>query len=86
VLCIPRADIGQDSELGFQLISAPDLDQLCVAAVVERIRHRVEDRPVYVSMDIDVLDPARAPRRRHPRGGRPVQPGTAGYAAGPLPG
>jgi agmatinase len=32
-----------------------------VSAIVERIRRRVGDAPVYVSIDIDVLDPAHAP-------------------------
>ena len=39
------ADLTQDSELGFQVIAAPDVDQFGVSGVVERIRHRVEDRP-----------------------------------------
>jgi hypothetical protein len=61
------ADLTQDSGLGFQVIAAPDVDQLGVTGVVERIRHRVEDRPVYVSVDIDVLDPAHAPGTGPPR-------------------
>jgi agmatinase len=63
------ADLTQDSELGFQVIPAPDLDQLGVTAVVERIRDRVGDRPVYVSVDIDVLDPAHAPGTGTPEAG-----------------
>jgi agmatinase len=63
------ADLTQDAELGFQVIAAPDVDQLGVAGVVERIRHRVEDRPVYVSVDIDVLDPAHAPGTGTPEAG-----------------
>ena len=35
--------------------------------VIERIRARVGDRPVYVSVDIDVLDPAFAPGTGTPR-------------------
>jgi agmatinase len=37
--------------------------------VIERIRARVEDRPVYVSVDIDVLDPAFAPGTGTPESG-----------------
>ncbi len=63
------SDLTQDSELGFQVISAPDVDQLGVPGLVERIRQRVGDRPVYVSVDIDVLDPAHAPGTGTPEAG-----------------
>src|SRR5215469_6779846 len=63
------ADLGQDSELGFQVIPAPDVDQLGVPGMVERIAQRVGDRPVYVSIDIDVLDPAHAPGTGTPEAG-----------------
>jgi agmatinase len=63
------ADLDQDSELGFQVISAPDVDQLGVPGMVERIAQRVGDRPVYVSVDIDVLDPAHAPGTGTPEAG-----------------
>jgi agmatinase len=64
-----NADLSQDSELGFQAISAPDVEQLGVPGMVERIRERVGDRPVYVSVDIDVLDPAHAPGTGTPEAG-----------------
>jgi agmatinase len=63
------ADLSQDAELGFQVISAPDVDRLGVTGMVERIQHRVGDRPVYVSVDIDVLDPAHAPGTGTPEAG-----------------
>ncbi len=63
------SDLTQDSELGFQVISAPDVDELGVPGMVERIRQRVGDRPVYVSVDIDVLDPAHAPGTGTPEAG-----------------
>ena len=37
--------------------------------MVERVRDRVGDRPVYVSIDIDVLDPAHAPGTGTPEAG-----------------
>ena len=64
-----EVDLTTDSELGFVVISAPDLDDLGVAGVTERIRERVQDRPVYVSVDIDVLDPAHAPGTGTPEAG-----------------
>ena len=41
--------------------SAPTTSNLGVDGVVESIRKRVGDHPLYVSIDIDVLDPAHAP-------------------------
>jgi agmatinase len=63
------ADLTEDSELGFQHIPAPDVEELGVPGMVERIRDRVGDRPVYVSVDIDVLDPAHAPGTGTPEAG-----------------
>jgi agmatinase len=63
------ADLGQDSGLGFGVISAPEADDLGVAGMVQRIADRVGDRPAYVSVDIDVLDPAHAPGTGTPEAG-----------------
>jgi len=64
-----EADLTQDSELGFQVITAPELEDLGVTGMIERIRQRVGSRPVYVSVDIDVLDPAHAPGTGTPEAG-----------------
>ena len=40
-----------------------------MARAVERVRRRVEGAPVYVSVDIDVLDPAAAPGTGTPEAG-----------------
>ena len=63
------ADLAQDIGLGFQVVSAPDMDVVGVAGLVERIRQRVGGRPVYVSVDLDVLDPAHAPGTGTPEAG-----------------
>jgi agmatinase len=63
------ADLTDDTELGFQIVSAPDVEHLGVAGMVDRIQQRVGDRPVYVSVDIDVLDPAHAPGTGTPEAG-----------------
>ncbi|MGH7698341.1 MAG: agmatinase [Candidatus Dormibacteria bacterium] len=54
-------DLSDDAELGFRVIHATDFDHFGTGAVVERIRERVVDAPIYLSIDIDVLDPAHAP-------------------------
>ncbi len=56
----PRADIYQ-SKLGYHLIPAETYFELGIARTVELIRDRVGDSPVYVTLDLDVLDPAEAP-------------------------
>jgi agmatinase len=63
------ADLTEDSELGFQVVAAPEVEDLGVAGLVERIADRVGDRPAYVSVDIDVLDPAHAPGTGTPEAG-----------------
>jgi len=55
------ADLVDDARFGFSTVRAADFDRLGVAEVVGRVRERVGDAPVYLSIDIDVLDPAFAP-------------------------
>ena len=62
-------DLSDDQVLGFQVIGAHDMDDLGWRGVVERIRARVGDRPTYVSLDIDVLDPSFAPGTGTPEAG-----------------
>lgn len=50
-----------DLRCGFHTITAPELDRLGVQAIIEQIRERVGGTRVYISVDIDVLDPAFAP-------------------------
>jgi agmatinase len=64
-----RGDLERDAELGFEAIHVDDLDDLGVAGVVARIRDRVGTAPVYLSIDIDVLDPAHAPGTGTPEAG-----------------
>jgi arginase family enzyme len=49
------------ADLGFKIIRAGDLDVIGIEAAVDVVRRRVDDTPVYLSTDIDVLDPAFAP-------------------------
>jgi agmatinase len=46
---------------GVTIIAAPQVHEAGPAAVAARIREIVGDAPVYVSFDVDVLDPAFAP-------------------------
>ena len=62
-------DLADDRVLGFQVIGSDDYQTDGLAAVVERMRARLGDGPVYVSVDIDVLDPAHAPGTGTPEAG-----------------
>jgi agmatinase len=55
------SDFEKDAALGFKIVSCDDIQRIGVDGVVARIRERIGDRPLYVSIDIDVLDPAHAP-------------------------
>ena len=56
-----RHDLSNDEELGFRIVHCDEFETIGITGVVERIRERVGDRPLYLSIDIDVLDPAHAP-------------------------
>jgi len=64
-----RADLSDDQVLGFQVIGAHDMDDLGWRGAVDQIKARVGNRPTYVSLDIDVLDPAYAPGTGTPEAG-----------------
>lgn len=64
-----RQDLTDDQVLGFQVIGAHDMDDLGWRGAVEQVKKRVGDRPTYVSLDIDVLDPAYAPGTGTPEAG-----------------
>ncbi|KAL9121703.1 MAG: hypothetical protein Q9187_001743 [Circinaria calcarea] len=57
----PHGDIRNDARCGFEIIRARDLDRLGIDGVIKKIKDRVGDSKVYISADIDVLDPAFAP-------------------------
>ena len=63
------SDLTDDSVLGFQIIGCPEIESIGVAGLIERMQARLGGRPVYVSLDIDVLDPAHAPGTGTPEAG-----------------
>ncbi|MEO7745951.1 MAG: agmatinase [Actinomycetota bacterium] len=63
------SDLRDDRAIGFQVVTADDYQDTTVAAIVERMRARLGAGPVYVSVDIDVLDPAHAPGTGTPEAG-----------------
>jgi agmatinase len=63
------ADMADDKALGFMAIRCHEIHLDGVQSIVERIKARVQDRPAYISVDIDVLDPAYAPGTGTPESG-----------------
>jgi agmatinase len=63
------SDLTDDRALGFATVSTLDIAKRGVDEAVDRIRERVGTLPLYVSIDIDVLDPAHAPGTGTPEPG-----------------
>jgi agmatinase len=62
-------DLPADAELGFTVVHCSEFESRTVADVVAELRDRIGDHPLYVSIDIDVLDPAHAPATGTPEVG-----------------
>jgi agmatinase len=62
-------DLPADAALGFRLIDGRAIDDRGAAAIAAEIREVAGQAPVYVSFDIDVLDPAFAPATGTPEAG-----------------
>ena len=65
-----------DSDHGFEILTAPWVHRNGIDATLEVVRQRVGDAPVYLSFDVDGLDPAFAPGT-----GTPVIGGLASWQA-----
>jgi agmatinase len=64
-----REDLPEDARLGFHVMSTNEIAATGVTAVAEAVHARVANAPVYISVDIDVLDPAHAPGTGTPEPG-----------------
>ncbi len=64
-----RADLADDAGFGFRTIRASDVDTMGVRETIGTITERTAGLPVYLSLDIDVLDPAFAPGTGTPEAG-----------------
>ena len=56
-----KYDLRHDKACGFDIIKARDFDRIGAEGIVRRLRERTVGSRVYISVDIDVLDPAYAP-------------------------
>jgi agmatinase len=60
-------DLPESADFGFAVVHSTELDALGVSGTIARPRERLGDRPIYVSVDIDVLDPSHAPGTGTPK-------------------
>ncbi|MDR0810219.1 MAG: agmatinase [Gemmobacter sp.] len=68
-----------DDYLGMNVIDARECHESGVTRIVEKVKRIVGDHPVYLTFDIDALDPAFAPGT-----GTPVWGGLASWQAGAI--
>ena len=64
-----KKDLEDDRRFGFGILTSSDVFRQGVDEVVAKLRDRIGNRPLYVSVDIDVLDPAHAPGTGTPEAG-----------------
>lgn len=65
-------DIGDARDLGYEVIPMKEVREIGYKKVMERIHSRVGGKPVFVTYDIDFLDPAYAPGTGTPEVGGPT--------------
>ncbi|MEB4613356.1 agmatinase [Leucobacter sp. M11] len=62
-------DLSDDAALGYTIIHCRDFVRQGIDQILDRLLDRVGEGPVYISIDIDVLDPAFAPGTGTPEAG-----------------
>lgn len=62
-------DLTDDAAFGFGILTSNDVMERGVADTIKGLRERIGARPLYISLDIDVLDPAHAPATGTPEAG-----------------
>ncbi|MEV7805461.1 agmatinase [Microbispora sp. NPDC088329] len=64
-----KKDLEDDRRLGFGIVTSADVMRRGVDEITDALRQRIGGRPLYLSIDIDVLDPAHAPGTGTPEAG-----------------
>ena len=75
-------DIEDARKLGFEVIPMKEVRKIGFQKVMERIHERTKDKPVFVSYDIDFVDPAYAPGTGTPEVGGPTSYEALEYVRG----
>jgi agmatinase len=66
-----ESDITQSLELGFDVVTTDEALNMGAKALAERVKARVGDAPVFLTFDMDFVDPASAPGVQTPEAGGP---------------
>src|SRR5690606_3266470 len=64
-------DVSQSRDLGYDVVTTDEMLAAGADAVAARIRQRTEGCPVFISLDLDFVDPAAAPGVVTPEAGGP---------------
>ncbi|TBW35389.1 agmatinase [Siculibacillus lacustris] len=62
-------DVSQSVELGYEVLTTDDVFALGAEKLAERIRARTAGRPVFLTFDMDFVDPSAAPGVQTPEAG-----------------
>jgi agmatinase len=57
----PNPAVESSVELGYEVLSTDDVKKLTIEELAQKIKDRVGDRPVFLTFDVDFLDPVYAP-------------------------
>jgi agmatinase len=68
-----ETDLSQSLDLGYEVVTTDELFEAGLDTVGERVRRRVGAHPVFLSFDMDFVDPASAPGVGTPEAGGPNQ-------------
>jgi len=64
-------DVSQSLDLGYEVITGDAMFEQGIAETAARVSRRVANRPVYLTFDLDFVDPACAPGVQTPEAGGP---------------
>lgn len=64
-----KKDLEDDRRFGFGIVTSSDVYRQGADEVAAKLRDRIGERPLYVSIDVDVMDPAHAPGTGTPEAG-----------------
>jgi agmatinase len=67
-----KNDISQSIDLGYDVLTTDEALDLGPKALAERIARRVAGKPVFISFDMDFVDPSAAPAVQTPEAGGPT--------------
>ena len=65
------SDVSQSLDLGYDVVTWDEWARMGACALIERVVKRLSDSPIFLSFDMDVVDPAFAPGVQTPESGGP---------------